>query len=107
MPGGGRTPAMSAVGLMCRQYAGTNPRNPDLRAGIKYLKSVRPGSGNIYCEYYATRVMFNAGGAGPKNLQISIDALAARMDARFDRMDAKFDALSSRMDSHVDRDAAG
>ena len=29
---------MTAVGLLCRQYLGVNPRNPDLLMGIENLK---------------------------------------------------------------------
>jgi hypothetical protein len=60
IPGFGATPAMTAAGLLCRQQLGVNPRQA---AGIKYLQRIPPGSGNRYYEYYATRVLFNAGGA--------------------------------------------
>ena len=56
---------MTAVGLLCRQYLGVNPRNPGLQAGVDRLK--QPGNapgktGNIYYEYYATQVMHHMGG---------------------------------------------
>jgi hypothetical protein len=52
------TPTMTAVGLLCRQYLGTNPRNPGLVKGCDYLlQTAPPGSTtNIYYEYYATQV---------------------------------------------------
>ncbi len=34
-----------------------------------------------------------------------IDALAARMDARFDAVDAGLDALNARVDAHLGRHA--
>jgi hypothetical protein len=61
-PGSGPTPAMTAVGGLCRQYLGVNPRNPSLLATIKRIKTVPPGSGNVYYEYYATQVMHHMGG---------------------------------------------
>jgi hypothetical protein len=45
--GTGATPAMTAVGGLCRQYLGVNPRNPSLLATVKRIKQVPPGSGNI------------------------------------------------------------
>jgi hypothetical protein len=64
MPGGGERPAMTAVGLLCRQYMGVNPRNAGLLAGIKRLKGFTPDkTSDLYYESYATRVMFNMGGA--------------------------------------------
>jgi hypothetical protein len=63
MPGTPATPAMTAVGLLCRQYLGVNPRNPGLLEGIKALKANPPGkTGNLYYEYYATQVMHHMGG---------------------------------------------
>ena len=54
---------MTAVGMLCRQYLGVNPRNPGLLAGVKRVKAVPPGTtGNIYYEYYATQVMHHMGG---------------------------------------------
>src|SRR3954453_23692544 len=54
LPGGDETYTMTAVGLLCREYLGTNPRNPGLLAGIKRLRAVPPGTtGNLYYEYYA------------------------------------------------------
>jgi hypothetical protein len=63
LPGGGETYTMTSVGLLCRQYLGTNPRNPGLLAGVKRLRAMPPGkSGNLYYEYYATQVMHHMGG---------------------------------------------
>jgi hypothetical protein len=63
LPGGEATEAMTAVGLLCRQYLGTNPRNPGLLAGVKYLRGKPPGTtGNLYYEYYATQVLHHMGG---------------------------------------------
>jgi hypothetical protein len=64
-PGSAERETMTAVGLLCRQYLGVNPRNPGLQAGVDRLK--QPGNapgktGNIYYEYYATQVMHHMGG---------------------------------------------
>jgi hypothetical protein len=64
-PGGGETPTMTAVGLLCRQYLGVNPRNPDLLAGVQRLEKLpasEPRGRNIYYLYYATQVMHHMGG---------------------------------------------
>lgn len=62
LPGSGATPVMTAVGMLCRQYLGVNPRNPGLLKGVEILKKAPPGSGNIYYDYYATQVMHHMGG---------------------------------------------
>ena len=65
MPGMGETPAMTAVGGLCRQYLGVTPRNPSLLATIKKIRAHPPlpgPRGHIYYEYYATQVMHHMGG---------------------------------------------
>ena len=62
------TPAMTAEGLLCRQYLGWQKNHPALRAGISYL--VQPenlpswsnGKRNVYYWYYATQVLHNLQG---------------------------------------------
>ena len=63
VPAGGETPAMTAVGLLCRQYLGVTPRNPGLLQGVARLEASPPGRNhNIYYLYYATQVMHHMGG---------------------------------------------
>jgi hypothetical protein len=63
MPNSGETPAMTAVGLLCRQYLGVNPKNPGLLAGVEQrLRKTPPGKSTLYYEYYATQVMHHMGG---------------------------------------------
>ena len=62
MPNTGEARAMTAVGGLCRQYLGVNPRNPSLIGTIKKIKQTPPGSGDVYYEYYATQVMHHMGG---------------------------------------------
>jgi hypothetical protein len=58
------TPSMTAVGLLCREYLGTNPRNPGLVKGCEFLlEAAPPGkTNNIYYEYYATQVFHHMNG---------------------------------------------
>jgi hypothetical protein len=57
------TPSMSAVGLLCRLYLGTGPRNSGIIGGISGLKQTPPGGLNsIYYYYYATQVFYHFGG---------------------------------------------
>jgi hypothetical protein len=63
LPNHGATATMTAVGMLCRQYAGINPRNPALLKGVDILKKAPPGTTkNYYYEYYATQVMHHMGG---------------------------------------------
>jgi hypothetical protein len=62
-PGTPPTVTMTAAALLCREYLGTNPKNPDLLRGIEWLKEMPPGkSGDLYYEYYATQVFHHIGG---------------------------------------------
>jgi hypothetical protein len=60
-----KTPTMTAVGLLCRLYLGTGPRNTGIRSGVQYLKlQAPPGSiSSIYYYYYASQVMHHVGGS--------------------------------------------
>jgi hypothetical protein len=60
-PGQGPAPAMTSVGLLCRQYLGAKRDNPMLTGGMSYLLSHMPDEDfpNIYYWYYATQVMHN------------------------------------------------
>ncbi|MSR30770.1 MAG: hypothetical protein EXR99_04615 [Gemmataceae bacterium] len=64
--GKGTTPTMTAVGMLCRQYMGVNPRNTGLLKGVEILKKQHPGANknlfNLYLLYYATQVMHHMGG---------------------------------------------
>jgi len=57
------TPTMTAVGLLCRLYLGTGPRNTGILSGVNYLKRTPPGSVNsMYYYYYAAQVFHHVGG---------------------------------------------
>jgi hypothetical protein len=68
MPTGRRpqrhTPAMTAEGLLCRQYTGWSREEPGLAIGARYLLSNLPDQANpnIYYWYYATQVLHHLGG---------------------------------------------
>jgi hypothetical protein len=62
-PGEGAS-AMTAVGLLCREYTGWGPRHLGLQRGLDLLQQQPPGpdGGDIYYFYYATQVVHHAGG---------------------------------------------
>jgi len=65
MPGKNPTPAMTAEGLLCRQYSGWRQNNPQLRAGVDWLRLgylPRREHLNMYYWYYGTQVMHHMGG---------------------------------------------
>ena len=63
-PGSGATPAMTAVGLLCRQYMHVKRADPLMVDGTKYLLNNLPSvnTHNVYYWYYATQVMHNCFG---------------------------------------------
>jgi len=59
------SPAMSAEGLLCRQYLGWGPEEPGLVKGAELLSTTQlpnKDAPNIYYWYYATQVMHHLGG---------------------------------------------
>ena len=63
--GGGATPVMSAVGLLCTQYLGAERQDPGIQEGMQYLMGNQPDNAgrNIYYWYYATQVLHNLPGS--------------------------------------------
>ena len=55
---------MTAVGLLCRLYLGTGPRNSGIVAGVNRLRQTPPPNGvaSMYYYYYASQVMHHVGG---------------------------------------------
>jgi hypothetical protein len=64
MIGGGPTPVMSAVGLLCSQYLGMKRSDPAMVEGVGLLMGnlPTPQARNIYFWYYATQVLHNVPG---------------------------------------------
>lgn len=60
--------AMTAEGLLCRQWLGWKKDNPALQAGVKYLLAPEnsaewaPGKRNVYEWYYMAQTLHNMGG---------------------------------------------
>lgn len=64
LPGGGATPAMTAVGLLCCQYSGLPRTDPAMIEGTAVLMAHQSDAGDrdLYYWYYATQVMHNQPG---------------------------------------------
>ncbi len=65
--GGAGSPAMTAVGLLCRELAGHHGDDANLKAGEFLLKATRgkvfmPKGRSPYSTYYASQAMFQLGG---------------------------------------------
>lgn len=62
--GSGATPAMTAEGLLCRQYLGWERDDQRLQEGVSYLLGFLPewDERNVYHWYYATQVMHHMEG---------------------------------------------
>ncbi|MCI0642060.1 MAG: terpene cyclase/mutase family protein [Gemmataceae bacterium] len=69
VPGGGSTPTMSAVGLLCRQYLQSwGPQNLRMIKGVEnHIKKTGPLAKHMYFSYYATQVMHHFGGESWKS----------------------------------------
>ena len=65
MVNSGPSPAMTAVGLLCRQYMGAKRTDPMMIDGVKYLMANMPDvrNHNTYYWYYATQVLHNYAGS--------------------------------------------
>ena len=63
-PGGGSSPTMTSVGILCREYLGAKRDNPMIAGGTRFLMARLPNmqAPNIYCWYYSTQAMHNVGG---------------------------------------------
>lgn len=63
-PRDGATLALSAEGLLCRQYLGWSHDDPRLAAGVEYLSANLPewNKRNVYYWYYATQVLHHMEG---------------------------------------------
>ena len=63
-PERGATPAMSAEGLLCRQYLGWSQQDPRLQGGVNYLLAnpIKWESPDCYYWYYGTQVTHHMGG---------------------------------------------
>ncbi len=63
-PGGGATPTMTAVGMLCKLYRGVSPRNQALLKGVDHIRRRPPTAAmqEYYYAYYATQVMHHMGG---------------------------------------------
>ena len=56
--------AVTAIGLLCRNYLGTKKGDPGLRMGVEWLASQGPTPSDMYFNYYASMVMYQ--NDGPK-----------------------------------------
>lgn len=62
VPGGGSTPAVTAIGVLCRMYLGWTPDNAALQKGVGTLNTLGPDVNNLYFNYYATQALHHWGG---------------------------------------------
>jgi hypothetical protein len=90
MPANSPTEAMSAVGLLCRQYLQSwGPSSPRMVKGVrKWLDTHPPDPGlkNMYYYYYATQVLHHFGGQSWKKWNVKMrDMLIAGQDKGTDR----------------------
>jgi hypothetical protein len=107
------TPAMTAEGLLCRQYLGWQKNHPALRAGISYL--VQPenlpswsnGRRNVYYWYYATQMLHNAQGSEWETWNAVLRDEIVRNQAKSGRMSGSWHPTQPKGDPFEYADKAG
>ncbi len=92
-PGSGPSRTMTAVALLCREYLGVNPKNPDLLRGVEYLKEEPPAAtDNLYYLYYATQVFHHIGGTTWQFWNLGPDGKSGIRDVLVKKQDKGTDA---------------
>ncbi len=59
--GGKPTPSMTAIGTLLKMYRGYSKTDPAILKAIQFLSKEGPSGNDVYYNYYATQVLFNAG----------------------------------------------
>ncbi|NIL97254.1 MAG: hypothetical protein GTO53_06665, partial [Planctomycetales bacterium] len=54
--------ACSAIGLVCRMYLGAKKEDPGLQMGVKAIAKKGPSKNDLYYNYYAAMLMYQADG---------------------------------------------
>src|SRR5262249_6953971 len=60
--GPGSDPRLTAVGLLCREYLGWNPRKCELQKGMEIVKASPANTKDMYYTYYAAQALHHFGG---------------------------------------------
>jgi hypothetical protein len=77
----GSTPTLTAVGLLCRQHLGWNPRKKEFGSGIEFMKKTPAKPDHMYYVYYSAQVMHHLGGDDGKKWNENLrDALVKSQD---------------------------
>ncbi|QEL16880.1 prenyltransferase/squalene oxidase repeat-containing protein [Limnoglobus roseus] len=103
------TPALSAVGLLCRYYTGWGPRHPGMIDGVKkYMNTWMPTETrfDMYYYYYATQVThFHEGEAWHKDWNPKMRDLLIKMQVAESNKDlgGSWDPDSGMIGSHCGR----
>jgi type IV secretory pathway VirB10-like protein len=78
-------PAMTAEGLLCRQYSGWPANHQGLTTGVRWMLDKHPPSvreSNMYYWYYATQVVHHQGGAAWKEWNAQMRDLLVKTQER-------------------------
>ncbi|TWU46420.1 prenyltransferase/squalene oxidase repeat-containing protein [Rubripirellula reticaptiva] len=92
-PRGGPSPAMTAEGLLCRQYLGWNRDDVPMVRGIEALSMDYPFDANdqdVYYWYYATQALHHFGGSAWRNWNDIMKVELPKMQIRSGREDGSW-----------------
>jgi Squalene-hopene cyclase C-terminal domain len=109
-----RTPAMTAVGMVCRQFMGTRNSDPLLKGGAQHVNGHLPKWQNadrhldFYYIYYGTLAMFQMGGAEWKQWNGALKPVLIKNQRRGGAMDGSVNDVDGSWDPHgVSGDCGG
>lgn len=92
------TEAMTAEGLLCRQYLGWTPYDERLRRGVEYLLAnpIDYDKANVYYWYYATQVLHHFEGDAWRTWNAKMKATLPAMQVKKGRETGSWDPFDDR-----------
>jgi hypothetical protein len=107
------SPALTAEGLLCRQYLGWPKNHPALESGVQYLLQPEnlptwaEGRRNVYHWYYATQVMHHMEGEAWKTWNTALRDVIVSNQVRAGKMAGSWHPTKPRGADHEYAEAAG
>jgi len=107
------SPAMTAEGLLCRQYLGWKREHPALQEGVQWLLEEQnlprwaEGRRNVYYWYYATQVMHHMEGAAWDKWNTALRDQITSAQVKVGKMSGSWHPSKPQGDNHEYGEAGG